>query len=78
MNNQPSPKKDSNEETVLGWKFVIIVGVLSTIFLSFFYLAMTQEPDYMPGAQRKAQQQEHAQNSSSASSEVAAKTQQQP
>jgi len=74
MNNQPSPKKDSNEETVLGWKFVIIVGVLSTIFLSFFYLAMTQEPDYMPGAQRKAQQQEQQEQQhtqQSATSEVA-------
>ncbi|MCH7379032.1 MULTISPECIES: hypothetical protein [Acinetobacter] len=71
MNNQPSPKKDSNEETVLGWKFVIIVGVLSTIFLSFFYLAMTQEPDYMPGAQRKAQQQEQQHTQPAAASEVA-------
>lgn len=72
MSNQPSPQKDSNEETVLGWKFVIIVGVLSTIFLSFFYLAMTQEPDYMPGAQRKAQQQKELsqQDTSSATSEV--------
>ena len=70
--NQPSPQKDSNEETALGWKFVIIVGVLSTIFLSFFYLAMSQEPDYMPGAQRKAQQQkELSQAASPASSEVA-------
>ena len=57
MSNQPSSQKNSNEETVLGWKFVIIVGVLSTIFLSFFYLAMSQEPDYMPSAQRKAQQE---------------------
>ncbi len=71
MSNQPSPQKDSNEETVLGWKFVIIVGVLSTIFLSFFYLAMSQEPDYMPGAQRKAQQQkELSQAASPASSDV--------
>ncbi|MCH7314707.1 hypothetical protein [Acinetobacter sp. ANC 3882] len=72
MSNQPSPQKDSNEETVLGWKFVIIVGVLSTIFLSFFYLAMTQEPDYMPGAQRKAQQQKELsqQDTGSATSEV--------
>ena len=72
MSNQPSSQKNSNEETVLGWKFVIIVGVLSTIFLSFFYLAMAHEPDYMHSAQRKAQQekelaqQEHA----SAASEV--------
>lgn len=76
MNKQPSPQKDSNE-TVLGWKFVIIVGVLSTIFLSFFYLAMTQEPDYMPGAQRKAQQQKaHAHEAALASSEVAEQSKQ--
>lgn len=76
MNKQPSPQKDSNE-TVLGWKFVIIVGVLSTIFLSFFYLAMTQEPDYMPGAQRKAQQQkELSQEAAPASSEVPAQNKQ--
>lgn len=76
MNKQPSPQKDSNE-TVLGWKFVIIVGVLSTIFLSFFYLAMTQEPDYMPGAQRKAQQQKaQAQEAAPASSEVAEQSKQ--
>ena len=56
MSQQSSPQKDSNE-TILGWKFVIIVGVLSAIFLGFFYLAMSNEPDYMPGAQRKAQQE---------------------
>lgn len=72
MSNQPSPQKNSNEETVLGWKFVIIVGVLSTIFLSFFYLAMSQEPDYMPSAQRKAQQEKELaqQEYASAASEV--------
>jgi hypothetical protein len=69
MGHQPSPQKDSSE-TVLGWKFVIIVGVLSTIFLTFFYLAMSQEPDYMPGAQRKAQQQKQQAQNASAASEV--------
>ena len=70
MGHQPSPQKDSSE-TVLGWKFVIIVGVLSTIFLTFFYLAMSQEPDYMPGAQRKAQQLKQQAQNASAASEVA-------
>lgn len=50
--------KNSSESAVLGWKFVLIVGVLSAIFLGFFYLAMSNEPDYMPGAKRKAQQHE--------------------
>lgn len=50
--------KNSSESAILGWKFVLIVGVLSAIFLGFFYLAMSNEPDYMPGAQRKAQQEQ--------------------
>ncbi|HAV4231620.1 TPA: hypothetical protein JIQ46_02270 [Acinetobacter baumannii ATCC 17978] len=50
--------KNSSESAILGWKFVLIVGVLSAIFLGFFYLAMSNEPDYMLGAQRKAQQHE--------------------
>lgn len=59
MSNRSNSHNDSSE-TVLGWKFVIIVGVLSTIFLSFFYLAMSNEPDYMPGAQRAAEQQKQS------------------
>jgi hypothetical protein len=39
-------------------------------FLNFFYLAMSQEPDYMPGAQRKAQQQKQQAQNASAASEV--------
>ena len=61
MSQQPSRQNDSNE-TVLGWKFVLIVGVLSAIFLGFFYLAMSSEPDYMPRAQHKAQQQKMQEN----------------
>ncbi len=48
------------------------------LFFGIYYeqstipIAMSQEPDYMPGAQRKAQQQkELSQAASSASSEVA-------
>ena len=68
---------NDTESTVLGWKFVIIVGVLSTIFLSFFYLAMSNEPDYMPGAQRAAEQQKAiAQENAQASSEVETQHQQ--
>ena len=75
MSDRSNSHKDSNE-TVLGWKFVIIVGVLSTIFLSFFSLAMTQEPDYMPGAQRKAQQEKQLAQHASAASEVVEQNQQ--
>lgn len=46
-------------------------------FFKFFYLAMTQEPDYMPGAQRKAQQQQElSQEVAPASSEVTAQPKQ--
>ncbi|MFW1893894.1 hypothetical protein ACG9WS_19960, partial [Acinetobacter geminorum] len=38
--------KNSSESALLGWKFVLIVGVLSALFLGFFYLAMSNEPDY--------------------------------
>lgn len=76
MSNRSNSHNDSSE-TVLGWKFVIIVGALSTIFLSFFYLAMSNEPDYMPGAQRAAEQQKAiAQENAQASSEVETQHQQ--
>lgn len=54
--------KSSSESTILGWKFVVLFGAIGVIFLSFFYLAMSSEPDYMPGAQRKAQQQHEMQH----------------
>jgi hypothetical protein len=75
MSNRSNSHNDSSE-TVLGWKFVIIVGVLSTIFLSFFYLAMSNEPDYMPGAQRAAEQQKQSLKNAQASSEVETQHQQ--
>lgn len=75
MAPQKDSHADSHESTVLGWKFVLIVGVLSCIFLSFFYLAMTNEPDYMPGAQRKAQQQKEL-TQATAASEVTTEHQQ--
>ena len=48
----------SPEKSPWGWKALIIATILSIIFLVVFYLAMQNEPDYMPGAQRKAQQHE--------------------
>ena len=41
------------ESTGLGWKFVMIVGVITTIFFTFLYLAMSSEPDYMPNQEAK-------------------------
>ena len=48
--NSPS---DHTQSTALGWKFVAIVAVLTSIFFSFLYLAMSSEPDYMPSQQHK-------------------------
>ncbi|MCU7698577.1 hypothetical protein OD757_15325 [Acinetobacter sp. AYS6] len=63
--------KNSSESAILGWKFVLIVGVLSAIFLGFFYLAMSNEPDYMPGAQRKAQQEQMQQKAGNSTEQPA-------
>ena len=40
-----------------GWKAILIATILSCFFLGFFYLAMTNEPDYMPSQKRKAAQE---------------------
>lgn len=44
----------SPEKSPWGWKALIIATILSIIFLVVFYLAMQNEPDYMPGKQREA------------------------
>ena len=49
--NSPS---DHTESAALGWKFVAIVAVLTSVFFSFLYLAMSSEPDYMPSQKHKA------------------------
>lgn len=56
-NNSPS---DDLKSTTLGWKFVAIVAVLATAFFSFLYLAMSNEPDYMPSQKQKAATQKEA------------------
>ena len=48
--NSPS---DHTESAALGWKFVAIVAVLTSVFFSFLYLAMSSEPDYMPSQKHK-------------------------
>lgn len=44
---------NDSESTVLGWKFIVIVAVLTSIFFTFLYLAMSNEPDYMPSHKQK-------------------------
>ena len=42
-----SSSDDLKKSTTLGWKFVAIVGVITAIFFTFLYLAMSSKPDYM-------------------------------
>jgi hypothetical protein len=51
-----TPSSNDTESTVLGWKFIIIVGIITTIFFSFLYLAMSSDPDYMPNREPKVAQ----------------------
>lgn len=52
MNNQAL----SPEKSPWGWKALIIATILSALFLGIFYLAMSNEPDYMPSKQHNTQQ----------------------
>lgn len=40
-----------------GWKAVVITVVLCSIFVGVLYLAVSNEPDYMPSQKRKVAQQ---------------------
>ncbi|MCH7310349.1 hypothetical protein [Acinetobacter sp. ANC 4805] len=42
------------ETSPWGWKALIITIILSIVFMSIFYLAMNNEPDYMPMNKNKA------------------------
>mgnify|MGYP000137266630 CR=1 FL=1 len=59
MTNNSSPEKSS-----WGWKAVIIVCILGALFMGIFYLAVSNEPDYMPMNQKKAAAQSEMSESS--------------
>lgn len=48
MNHVSSPKKP-----LWKTKAVIFAIIFSCLFLTFFYMAVTNEPDYMPSQQNK-------------------------
>ena len=50
-------EKLTPETSAWGWKALIIAFVLSMLFMGFFYLAVNNEPDYMPSQKRKAAQE---------------------
>lgn len=49
-------EKLSPEESIWGWKLLIITFILSLVFMSIFYLAVNNQPDYMPSQQKKIAQ----------------------
>ena len=66
----------SPEKSPWGWKALIIAFILSGIFLGIFYLAITNEPDYMPSQQTQQNSQQHAfKNAPAMSEEAMAKAQ---
>lgn len=54
MSTQDTPSSKS------GWKALAVAFVLSVLFLGIFYLAVNNEPDYMPSQQQKNTTQQHA------------------
>lgn len=52
------------ETSPWGWKALIITCILSFVFMVIFYLAMNNEPDYMPMNQKKAAAQSEMSESS--------------
>ena len=50
----------SPEKSPWGWKALIIFCILGALFLGIFWLAVNNEPDYMPSQQKKDATQQHA------------------
>ena len=50
----------SPEKSPWGWKALIIFCILGGLFMLFFWLAVSNEPDYMPSQQKKENTQQHA------------------
>jgi hypothetical protein len=58
----------SPEKSPWGWKSLIISAILSCFFLGFFYLAVTNEPDYMPSQNKPAHNMHHSTGANATSS----------
>lgn len=50
----------SPEKSPWGWKALIIFCILGGLFMFIFWLAISNEPDYMPSQQNKNNTQQHA------------------
>ena len=67
----------SPEKSPWGWKALIIAFILSAFFMGFFYLAVSNEPDYMPSQQQKNTQQHAFKNAPAMSEEALAEAKKQ-
>lgn len=67
----------SPEKSPWGWKAVIIACILGAFFMGFFYLAVSNEPDYMPSQQQKNTQQHAFKNAPAMSEEALAEAKKQ-
>lgn len=56
MTNKLSP-----EQSWWGWKLLIVASILSLLFMIIFYLAINNEPDYMPSQKNKQMMESHEQ-----------------
>ncbi|MGE8537812.1 MAG: hypothetical protein ACN6NI_00875 [Acinetobacter sp.] len=66
----------SPEKSPWGWKALIIFCILGGLFMLLFWLAVSNEPDYMPSQQNKQNTQQHAfKNAPTMSPEAIAKAQ---
>ena len=71
MSDQNTP-----ENSPWGWKALIIFCIIGGIFMFIFWLAVSNEPDYMPSQQNKHNTQQHAfKNAPVMSEEALAKAQ---
>ena len=53
-------EKLSPEKSIWGWKLLIIAIILAFLFMVVFYLALNNEPDYMPMHKQKQMQSDSA------------------
>jgi len=71
MSDQNTP-----ENSPWGWRALIIFCIIGGIFMFIFWLAVSNEPDYMPSQQKKQDTQQHAfKNAPTMSEEAIAKAQ---
>ncbi|WP_173911450.1 hypothetical protein [Acinetobacter sp. Marseille-Q1618] len=75
MSNATDSQKVADEKK--GWKGLFIAFILSVLFLGIFYLAVTNEPDYMPSQQKSEVNQTSFKNAPVMSKEALAEAEKQ-